>query len=255
MSLLPPSSGAARAFSVPPLTYSGRDGKRYKRRAEIETKIIEMVQKRPSEWLESADSLPAEVLVYLIRAIADDDRGLAGDLIHRLSRTIQSVARRWAKGFNQDETEEIIQAVTGSIIELVLAERPSRQSEFLEMAFSRKVKGKTLNEVAKSRPLTSQVSLTGNDETTLEVPDERINALEALLKNEGLALLRKAEGKIRDPRHFEALVLRYGYDWPIESEDPAEPTLSKKYNISPRQIRNWIVSGLETLRAALGVKL
>jgi hypothetical protein len=254
MSLLPPSSGAARAFSVPPLTCSGRDGKRYQRRADIETKIVEMVQKRPSEWLESADSIPAEVLVYLIRAIADDDRGLAGDLIHRLSRTIQSVARRWAKGFSQDKTEEIIEAVTGSIIELVLAERPSRQSEFLEMAFSRKVKGKTLNEVAKSRPF-SQVSLSGKDETTLEVPDERINTLEALLKNEGLELLRKAEGKIRDPRHFEALVLRYGYDWPIESEDPAEPTLSKKYNVSARQIRNWIVSGLETLRAALGVKL
>ena len=107
----------------------------------------------------------------------------------------------------------------------------------------------------RSRPVTSQVSLSGNDETTIEVPDQRINALEDLLKNEGLALLRKAEAKIRDPRHFEALVLRYGYDWPIESEDPAEPTLSKKYNLSPRQIRNWIVSGLETLRVALGVKL
>jgi hypothetical protein len=64
MSLLPPSSGAAKAFSVPPLTCSGGDGKLYYRRVDIEKKIFEMVQKRPSEWVDAADILPAEVLVY-----------------------------------------------------------------------------------------------------------------------------------------------------------------------------------------------
>jgi len=92
-----------------------------------------------------------------------------------------------------------------------------------------------------------------------ERPDERVGTLEQLLQKEDAArlpeLLRQSEGAVRDPRHYEVLVLRFGYDWPIESNDPEHPTLAKKYGVSPRQIRNWITQGLETIRTALGVKL
>ena len=258
MSPLPPSSGA-RAFSVPPLTCSGGDGKLYYRRADIEKKILEMVHRRPSEWVEAADILPAEVLVYLIRAIASSDADVAGSLIFKLTERTQQVASRWARGFSKVEAEEIIHTINRKIVELVLAAEPSNQSEILEVAFSEAVKRRTLKEVSKvqSRPSSSRKSVDADNPP--DQPDEAVGRLEGFLQMEDAArlpeLLRKAEGAVRDPRHYEVLVLRFGYDWPIESNDPEQPTLATKYGVSPRQIRNWIKQGLETIRTALGVKL
>lgn len=258
MSPLPPSSGA-RAFSVPPLTCSGGDGKLYYRRADIEKKILEMVQKRPSEWVEAADILPAEVLVYLIRAIASSDADVTGSLIFKLTDRTQQVVSRWARGFSKVETEEIVHTINRKIVELVLATEPSNQSEILEVAFSEAVKRRTLKEVSKvqNRPSSSQKSIDADNPP--DQPDEAVDALEGLLQMEDAArlpeLLRKAEGAVRDPRHYEVLVLRFGYNWPIESNDPEQPTLATKYGVSSRQVRNWIKQGLETIRTALGVKL
>lgn len=259
MSLLPPPSGAARAFSVPPLTCSSRDGKLYYRRADIEKKILEMVQKRPSEWVEAADILPTEVLVYLIRAIASSDADVTGSLIFKLTDRTQQVVSRWARGFSKVETEEIVHTIDRKIVELVLAAEPSNQSEILEVAFSEAVKRRTLKEVSKvqNRPSSSKKSV--DAEKPSDQPDEAVGALEGLLQMEDAAgvpkLLRRAEGAFRDPRHYEVLVLRFGYDWPIESNDPEQPTLAAKYGVSSRQIRNWIKQGLETIRTTLGVKL
>ena len=259
MSLLPPSSGAAKAFSVPPLRCSGRDGKLYQRRTDIEARITAIVKLDTSNWVAEAKSLPPEVLVYLIRAIASRDADVAGSLIFELSDRTHHVVIRWARGFSKVETEEIVYTIDRKIIELVLAAEPSNQSEILEVAFSEAVKRRTLKEVSKvlNRPSSSKKSV--DMENPPERPDEGVGALEQLLRVEDAArlpgLLRKAEGAVRDPRHYEVLVLRFGYDWPIQSNDPEQPTLAKKYGVSPRQIRNWITQGLETIRTTLGVKL
>jgi hypothetical protein len=259
MSLLPPSSGAAKAFSVPPLTCSGRDGKLYQRRKDIEARIASIINLDTSNWVAEAKGLPAEVLVYLTRAIASFDADVAGRLIFELSDRTHRVVIRWARGFSKIEIEEIVHTIDRQIIELVLVPEPSNQSEILEVAFSEVVKRWTLKEVSKvqNRPSSSKKSV--DTENPPERPDEGVGAQERLLQMEDAArlpeLLRKAEGAVRDPRHYEVLVLRYCYDWPIESNDPEEPTLAKRYGVSPRQIRNWIAKGLETIRTALGVTL
>lgn len=259
MSLLPPSSGAARAFYVPPLTCAGRDGKLYCRRADIEKKILEVVQNRPSEWVETADTLPAEVLVYLIRVIASSDADVTGSLIFKLTGRTQQVVSRWARGFTKLETEEIVHTINRKVVELVLAAETSNQSEILEVAFSEAIKRRTLKEVSKvqNRPSSSKKSVDAGSPP--DQSDEGVGALEELLQMEDAVrrpeLLRRAEAAVRDPRHYEVLVLRFGYDWPIESNDPEQPTIAKKYGVSSRQIRNWIKQGLETIRTALGVKL
>ena len=259
MSLLPPSSGAAKAFSVPRLTCSGRDGKLYQRRTDIEARITAIINLDTSNWVAEAKSLPAEVLVYLIRAIAGRDADVAGNLIFELSDRTHQVVIRWARGFSKVETEEIVHTIDRKIIELVLAAEPSNQSEILEVAFSEAVKRRTLKEVSKVQNRPSSFKKNVDIENPPERPDEGVGALEGLLQKEDAArlqeLLRKAEGAVRDHRHYEVLVLRFGYDWPIESNDPEQPTLAKKYGVSSRQIRNWITQGLETIRTALGVKL
>jgi hypothetical protein len=259
MSLLPPSSGAARVFSVPPLTFSGRDGRRYQRRADIETSIAATLRTNPLGWMQDAEALPAEAIVYLIRYISSRDGDIAGNLIFELTQRIYAVARRWAMGFSKTETEEIIHTINQDIIELVLTEKPSRQSEFLEVAFSKTVKRRTLNEVAKVKNSPRSSRKNGDSENSLGARDKHIDALEALLEIQDESrvreLVRKAQEAVRDPRHYEALLLRYGHDWPIDSQDPNQPTLAKRYGVSARQIQNWIANGLENIRIALGVQL
>lgn len=95
--------------------------------------------------------LPDEALAFLIRAIQNGDRDLFGRLIYELSRRTARIARYFAQGFDKDTTNEIIWKVEKEIIDLVLVEIPSRQSEFLEIAFRTAVERRTINIVAKRK--------------------------------------------------------------------------------------------------------
>jgi hypothetical protein len=224
-----------------------------------QSQILEVLQNRPSEWVETADTLPAEVLVHLIRVIASSDADVAGSLIFKLTERTQQVVSRWARGFTKVETEEVLHTINRMVVELVLAAAPTNQSEILEVAFSEAVKRRTLKEVSKvqNRPSSSKKSV--DAKSPPDQPDEGVGTLEGLLQMEDAVrrpeLLSQAEAAVCDPRHYEVLVLRFGHQWPIESNDPDQPTLANKYGVSPRQIRNWIKQGLETIRTALGVKL
>lgn len=260
MSLLPTSPGAARAYHVPPLTVLRPNGKVYVRRRDIEERIASVFRDDPTRWVQEAKKdLPAEVLIHLIRYVARYDRNTAGDLIFELSKRVQSVVLRWARGFSQVEADRIIETIQRDIIEFVLAEQPSLGSDFLEVAFSEAVKRRTIKLVAKAQRLRPVSLSTGVTTQESDLPDLRLNGLEELLRLDSLAsrreMLDKARAAVKDPRHFEALLLRYGHDWPIESENADVPTLATRFGVSPRQIRNWIMKGLESIRTALGVQL
>ena len=52
-------------------------------------------------------------------------------------------------------------------------------------------------------------------------------------------LAKQALGTIKEPFRT-AFILRYFEDWPIESNDPDQPTISKFFGKTSRTIRYWL---------------
>jgi DNA-directed RNA polymerase specialized sigma24 family protein len=179
---------------------------------------------------------------------------------------IEQAAKRWARGFDKDTTQEIIDGVQKRTIEIVLASLPSRQSDFLEVAFNQAVKRHTLNAVEKRRnaplPLSAeQPGALDGEEDDAERPTERVEdespqveELVSILQNTARRgpLLRRAQATVKDIRHYQAILLHYGFGWPYASTtDPDKQSLQAFFGVSERQIRNWIRDGLEAIRTVL----
>lgn len=257
-----------RHEGVPPLSSSTREGEAYQRHADVEAEIARALARRRADWMamcQGQGRLSNEAIVFLARQTLKDDRDLCGRLIHQLGRAVARIAGRWAQGFDPLTTDEIVWQVETEIIELVLAPTPSRQSEFLEMAFGKAVERRTINAVEKRRhspmPLGVSRSDSSDDEPDAERQAERVadkspdpEQIAAQLEDEirRRELIKRAYASVKDPRHLEAVILRHVRGWPITDKDPTKPTLVKHFGKSERQIRNWINEGLEAMRAAIG---
>jgi hypothetical protein len=254
--------------SVTPLVSVDKAGKPYKRRADVEVVISQMLTRPAEEWVVAAQKtgngrLPAEALVFLIRALRGSDKNLVGALVNILCRRLLSVARSFAGGFESAEREEILLEVQDQIIELLFARIPTRQTEFLEIAFRKAVQRRTINVVEKmnNRPELVVVADKRDDEDAPEhlvesLPEKRPNVQEVLLRlaadAQRSSLVRTALAAVKDRRHVEAVILRYVYDWPITHSDPTQPSLEKHFGKSGRQIQNWIAGALKAMRNAMG---
>ena len=256
--------------SPPSLTCRTLKGDLYERRPDVTTAISAALVQPPTDWPSMAGAagegrLPSEAVVFLARCASSIDRDVFGRLAWEISHRAARKAQRWARGFDQTTTEEIIENVERTVTNLLLAETPSRQSEFLEVEFNTAVKHFTLKAVEKRRnaplPLTAfQLSPDADDEDS-ERPTE-------LVKDEGTqpdelaeelhdpvrraALFRLARRAVRDHRHYEAFVLHHGFRWPLSTGDPAKPSLEQYFGRSERQIRNWITEAREAIHKAIG---
>jgi hypothetical protein len=255
-----------------PLTSKRVDGTPYTRRADIEAGIARAQGMSHQEWQAWATSaekrMPAEVLVYLTRQVQLTHRDVFGALVCEFGRRTAQIAKKWSRGFDRDTTEEIIWGVEKTVTDLLIAPIASRKSEFLEVAFSRAIKGYVLNAVEKRRnaplPLRNRESFSADEDgEEPERPTERVvdespqthEIVEQLKDRERRArLLPLAQKAVKDPRHYEALLLHYGFDWPIFSIDETKKaaTLAGYFSTSDRQIRNWIRDGLAAIQTALG---
>lgn len=254
--------------TVPPLTSIGLNGQPYKRRAEVEQEISRVLALPPAEWESLAApgpkrGLSSEALVFLIRSVRNTDRDLAGRLILQLNRRTLRTTKKWCGGFDRLTTEGILVRVEQKVIDLLLASEPTRSTEYLEIAFASKVKQYALNEVAKieERTVVPATSLPLDPEAEdLERSHERVRD-EAPNPEELLRTLRdptrreqcldRAFAAICDPRHREAVRLHYLHDWPISAQDPSTPSLARSFGMSPRQIQNWINTGLKDMLSVL----
>jgi hypothetical protein len=147
---------AKSAVSVPPLTSTKLDGSQYVRHADITAAIAQALSLPKDQWEEwaarsDATRMPSEVLVFLVKATAGTDRDLFGRLMWQLNLRIEAIAKRWSRGFDPHTTEEVLESVARRVIEIALVTSPTRQSDFLEVAFSKAVKRHTINAVEKRR--------------------------------------------------------------------------------------------------------
>ncbi len=261
---------AVRALRLVPLQCATKDGQPYKRRQDIEDRICAVLRRPLREWPALAqekgtDRLPSEVLVYLIIVSEAIDQNVFGALVHQLGLRIGAIAKDFAKSFDKDTREEIVWGVEAKAVELILADPPCRQGEYLQIAFRDKIEQWTTNAAAKRRNAPQSLRhAPGVDMDSDGEPENPTNLiadegpspedLVAILQDRARrpALLAAAKAAVKNPLHLEAVILRYAYDWPISDKDPNVPTLARRFRMSPRQIQNWINDALEAMRTAIG---
>lgn len=263
----PPQLPPATLPAVPPLTHrSEKDESVYTRRADVEEEIARALTRPPSDWVLS--QLKSETLVHLVRRVKPTgDRDTAGKLLKVLSERAVATAKRWARGFNKDVTEEIAEEVGLAIIELVFADETTRQSEYLECCFDGAVQRRAINlnksRRAKCLRRNRQFADSVNDEGDTATPGDQAVADQgpspedlagdAEFRRMAPALVERAIAAVTNPKHRKAVVLRYIDGWPVTDEDPDRPTITNYFGICDGTFRYWMRAAFLEMRNALGV--
>lgn len=244
-----------------PLTCSKRAGKPYARHDRTEEELTVALRLPHCEWPASRWCL--ETLVHLIRLRSrDNDPDVLGKLTDTFLKMAKPIVDRWSQGYGLADTEEIQIEVSNRLGDLLMQGRPTRTSEYLEIDAATVIKQLTLRAQGRDRPKAAafrSVDRAEDGAYTLAVESLASEALDP-----GEHLLAKIEaGKggplrflnsITDPRHREAFILLKLYDWPLKDAPPGTPTLCSRFNKSDRQIRNWIKTAIDQMRAAHGAE-
>jgi hypothetical protein len=168
-------------------------------------------------------------------------------------------------GFDDAATEYIVLQAERQVLELVLMETPSRQSQFLEIAFAKAVKRRTLTAVRSHkrsvRGHIGEFPSAANDEDAGEETERPIelapdggSSPEAILieaqdeeqRRRWLGIAYKA---VKNRKHLKAVLLRF-QGMPVTSNE-GKPNLVAYFKATPGQVRYWIETALEQMREAL----
>jgi hypothetical protein len=243
------------------------DGKAYERWKDVEDEIQKASRLHQSDLITQAQGFQSETLVFFIRQTHRVEKEISAVLLQELTKRTLRLARRWVWGLDRMAVEDIVLKVEMSILELVLSDKSSRQTDFLEIAFAKSVQQRTLDAVKKYKNSTMSHLVEfvpqnrdddGDEFDEIERPielaaDNRPSQEAIVLQLEDIALARKlietAYEIAKDPRHVEAAVLRYGHGWPIRSKN-GKHDLVTYFNARAAQVKYWSAEGLKALRAA-----
>lgn len=259
--------GAAPPAAAP-LTCSTKSGAPYRRRDTVETQISAALVLDPEHWRHPdrrRGPWRLETLVHLIRlrAAAGDGHTVGALVAEVLARAKPTIDRR-AQGYGLADGEEIEIEVGDAIVDLILAPVPTRMSEYLEVDARTMIAQRTDRVVLARKDLpkahrflTTEADDDGGWSPTVErLPDTALDPLEHLLDAEAPssdARVRRLLRAVTDPRHRKAFILRKLRGWPYTDPDPAIPTLCSHFApIGERQIRKWIATAIDQMRAAHG---
>lgn len=262
-----PDPGPSPGHRPAPLTCATKDGRPYTRFPDIEARIGEALAEPMARWPEleatrSGKRWPPEMLVHLVRCAQHADQRVLGALMHTLLMQTERIIADWAKGYDATTLDEIASAVTIDVVELIMAETPTRASEYLEIAFTMRVKQMTLKAVAqrKDHPKRGAFQSTFADETDgnaslVETLEDKatLDPLQTLIEQGRGDPIRTLLKAVTDKRHRVAFILHELRGWPYTSPDPSIPTLCARFRpVGERQIRNWIIKAKTQMRAAYG---
>jgi hypothetical protein len=242
---------------IPPLTSRTGEGELYTRHEAVETELLSLLPQGPPEWIKRRTGLKSESLVFLSRYIRKKDDYTAGRLQQEVNARTVRMAKRWVYGIYKEATEFIVSEVEGEINGLLLAEIPSRQSEYLEVGFGQTVYRHTKNAVErfKNTPLARkgeavQESYDENGQGEIERPLEQVADGAAPPETEVLwkDWVEKALRFVTNPKHRETVILHFLRGWPIESKNPRQSCLTRHFKISARQIQTWIDTALQQMK-------
>lgn len=245
-----------------PLTCFRKTGELYTRHQAVEDEITRALGMSHTDWCDQ--SWRIETLVHLVRfRRSDNDPHVLGMLTYQFLQRVKPIVDRWSRGYGTADSEEIQIAVANELGDLLNEVPPSRTAEYLEIDAATIVKQATLRAIGPDRPKAREFQLADRDEDGQYT--QAVDRLASDAPNPVEQLLTKAEeeagGALRylnavtDPRHREAFILRHIYNWPLKDGSEGEPTLCEKFKpMSDRQIRNWINTAIEQMRAAHGAE-
>jgi hypothetical protein len=242
-----------------PLTCFKKSGEPYTRHEAVENEIALALGMPHIAWPDQ--SWRIETLVHLIRVrLRDNDPHVLGKLMAQFFERIKSTVDRWSRGYGTADSEQIQIAVANELGDLLYEAPPSRTAEYLEIDAATIVKQATLRAIGPDRPTAREFQSADRDEDGRYT--ETVDRLASDAPNPAEQLLAKVEeeagGTLRylnavtDPRHREAFILQRLYNWPLKDGPDGAPTLCERFKMSDRQIRNWIKTAIEQMRAAHG---
>lgn len=244
-----------------PLTRCNKQGEVYQRSTAVESQIKSALALSPDRLLERAllqddqlsDYLREECLVYLIREYKrKGHEKIINDLSQILLRRCAKYLHERLHSLGPDRVEDAISDIVLELFTQIL-ELDNDRGDFLQVrfwvvleslvitTFGRYIKG--LKESENTVPLSyEQDTDDSNNRGSIPPEDSALPALtveQRLLYREGLNTLEKS--------HRVAFVLRHYYDWPIESNNPSQPTICRYFGKTSRTIRLWLAKAEETL--------
>ncbi|MGE4306261.1 MAG: hypothetical protein AB7E24_19805 [Novosphingobium sp.] len=243
-----------------PLTCFRRSGERYTRHQPVEDEIARALGMPHITWCDQPWRI--ETLVHLIRLRRrDNDPHVLGMLTYQFLERIKPIVDHWSRGYGPADSEEIQISVANELGDLLNEIPPSRTAEYLEVDAATVVKQATLRAIGPDRPVARKFQSADRNEDGQYTPIvERLASAElnpeehlfAVGEDEAGGTLRYLNA-VTDPRHREAFILRHICNWPLKDGPDGAPTLCEKFKpTSDRQIRNWINTAIEQMRAAHG---
>ena len=255
------SLGGKRVL-IKPLTRSTKAGRPYARPPEIESELEALMGASVDEQVGRASVVDKaspkfvrdECLVYLVReaGLSADSARYSELTAHLLRRCIRSIWRNLrALGVAADDLEDLYGDVVTAMMSAVLDARGA--GEFYQIRFRRALRlqilkvheGYTLRQERAQKQDSIHAPLTGGEDG-----EDEGTALEDLIGGpadladdvERRLVIREALAAIRDQRHRRAFVLHHYDDWPIETKDPLDPSISRHFDVTPRTVNNWLRS-------------
>jgi hypothetical protein len=245
-----------------PLTCFRKTGEPYARHRAVEDEIARALSMSHTVWCDQLWRI--ETLIHLIRLRRrDNDPHVLGMLTYQFLERVKPIVDRWSRGYGTADSEEIQIAVANELGDLLNEVPPSRTAEYLEIDAATVVKQAALRAIGPDRPKAweFQSADRGEDgqftQTVDHLAAEAPNPVEQLLakaEEESGGALRYLNA-VTDPRHQEAFILRHIYNWPLKDGPDGAPTLCERFKpTSDRQIRNWLNTAIEQMRAAHGAE-
>ncbi len=252
------------------LTHRNKDDLLLQRAPEIEVEIRNVLTLSEDEIIQRAKIidkqdphyLKEETLVYLIRAFHHSGNILTTNKLSELllRRIVGFIYSKFC-GLDEDEAKDAYSEVISELFQHILFREDGR-GDYLQVRFWSALKRLIISAFRRHVTRTKEDRLTlvrlsdlagfeldedGEEQEPLrkgsipltDVVDTGPLVDRSVLMNEGINTLS-------EPLRT-AFILRYLYDWQIESNDPTEPTLTKHFGKTPKTIYNWLKKADETL--------
>lgn len=227
----------------------------YCRRPEVEAQIRQALSHNADEIqtrLEVVDQtderfLKSETLIYLLREFFErGENDMFNAIYETLSERIYHLLRRHKIKFAEtSDFEDFLQDVQLIMLDKIL-DFESDHGDYAQVSFGDFVVTIAVNEIKKYfGKLKQAAEMIALDEEN-EEDKPKFELVAQGLSSEKMLVLREAIGNL--PDHIrEVAFLHYVEGWQIDSQNPHEPTLSKKYQKSEKTIRNWLRKAAELL--------
>lgn len=254
---------------VRPLTLRDKEGVLYCHAPAVAQQIEAALDLSASDVLARAalgpaapDYLSNECLAYLLREFqrAGDQHlvaELAGVLLRRCVPSIHARLRLNNETLREEAYDEAVRRLLTRLLDL-----NGNKSDYYQVRFADALKALTIDVFRKylrmqeKQEQTVPLGHTGDeedDDTTGigELPDtapDPFTRLDQAEQRERVyAVLAQLPPDVR-----RAVVLKYVDGWPIEHSDPSVPTISARFNKTPRTINNWLRQAKRALAESLG---